>query len=573
MDSQNGETREDNYDSTELEIENTENKSDRISVNENITVEPQNLDAENNSPEDNVAKEEIENTEKKSDRISVNENITVEHQNLDAENNSPEDNVAKEEIENTEKKSDRISVNENITVEHQNLDAENNSPEDNVAKEEISGVPHISVSETNEIDVGHEELLNSPANENPPQVISEEGENLASEPQENIIQTEEPPEVDERLHNVSKSEEADGLIPSSAETGAIDNEECVTSEAKVEEDTRRREELIEKYKQSLNEQKAVRELNFQLQTKLAEYFRRKKGEAADQQGTQLSTSGRVGDATTDYELKYNKYISSLFDLRHQSKIMEADYTEQIDKLKQLCQTKQEEVDKAYQDFNDFRYNIGKRAINSRTRKPLSSKELSSMFTTEKYKEETVREVRLENIKLKNKLLKAEAQLKSKDQLSEGLNLIDFEQLKFENQTFDQKIEERSEEMIKLRRKISKTVQIITHLKEKLQFVLDDNASQRKILEEIDADVSMKKDHLTKIKQTREHLRGENTKLRRSCGLLGRNALLLNYEDSFDSVMNKRQSLNEIKRTTANYRLQARALAQKIKNLQNKKEAF
>ena len=49
-------------------------------------------------------------------------------------------------------------------------------------------------------------------------------------------------------------------------------------------------------------------------------------------------------------------------------------------------------------------------------------------------------------------------------------MIDFEQLKIENQTFNEKIEERNEELQKLRKKINNTVQVLTHLKEKLQFV-------------------------------------------------------------------------------------------------------
>lgn len=55
-------------------------------------------------------------------------------------------------------------------------------------------------------------------------------------------------------------------------------------------------------------------------------------------------------------------------------------------------------------------------------------------------------------------------------MAEGLHLIDFEQLKIENQTYNEKIEERNEELLKLRKKITTTVQVLTHLKEKLQFV-------------------------------------------------------------------------------------------------------
>ena len=56
------------------------------------------------------------------------------------------------------------------------------------------------------------------------------------------------------------------------------------------------------------------------------------------------------------------------------------------------------------------------------------------------------------------------------QLADGLHLIDFEQLKIENLTLNEKIEERTEELLKLKKKTTQTVQVLTHVKEKLQFV-------------------------------------------------------------------------------------------------------
>ena len=57
------------------------------------------------------------------------------------------------------------------------------------------------------------------------------------------------------------------------------------------------------------------------------------------------------------------------------------------------------------------------------------------------------------------LKKRETQLKQKEELADGLHLIDFEQLKIENQTYNEKIEERNEELLKLRKKITTTVQV------------------------------------------------------------------------------------------------------------------
>ena len=58
------------------------------------------------------------------------------------------------------------------------------------------------------------------------------------------------------------------------------------------------------------------------------------------------------------------------------------------------------------------------------------------------------------------LKRLEALIRSREQLAEGLHLIDFEQLKIENQSLSEKIEERNEELVKLRKKTTNTVQVI-----------------------------------------------------------------------------------------------------------------
>eukprot|EP01036_Dinobryon_divergens_P023333 gene23333-31665_t len=71
-------------------------------------------------------------------------------------------------------------------------------------------------------------------------------------------------------------------------------------------------------------------------------------------------------------------------------------------------------------------------------------------------------------------------------------MIDFEQLKIENQTLIEKIEERSEELAKLKRKKMLTVQILTHIREKLRFVEQANAV-------VQAQLSSHEDELTKLR--------------------------------------------------------------------------
>ena len=45
-----------------------------------------------------------------------------------------------------------------------------------------------------------------------------------------------------------------------------------------------------------------------------------------------------------------------------------------------------------------------------------------------------------------------------------------------------------QELLKLRKKITSTVQVLTHLKEKLQFVQGENQREKAILREVEAEV-------------------------------------------------------------------------------------
>lgn len=103
--------------------------------------------------------------------------------------------------------------------------------------------------------------------------------------------------------------------------------------------------------------------------------------------------------------------------------------------------------------------------------------------------------------------KREGQLKSKEELAEGYHMIDFEQLKIENQTYSEKIEERNEvrrtspwlfiiefcfyfvqELMKLRKKISNTVQILSHVKEKLSYVQQQRGEAKNVLDDKEKEV-------------------------------------------------------------------------------------
>ena len=113
-------------------------------------------------------------------------------------------------------------------------------------------------------------------------------------------------------------------------------------------------------------------------------------------------------------------------------------------LREKVEEKRIEVLSKNTEFVNYRVENAKNSENSRTGKGLSSKIIDQLESMESKKQKEVIAVRFENIKLRNKIKRYEITLRQKEELADGLHLIDFEQLKIENQTFNEKIEGRNE---------------------------------------------------------------------------------------------------------------------------------
>ncbi|XP_050391625.2 coiled-coil domain-containing protein 96 isoform X2 [Patella vulgata] len=314
-----------------------------------------------------------------------------------------------------------------------------------------------------------------------------------------------------------------------------------------------REFLIEKYNAALAEREQLKQQNYQLQHKLAEYFRKKKSDdRAD-----------YDKNVTDQEQRYLKYMDQLQELQKQAKREKENYRLQISDLNDKCMERKERVDEEKKKFIDFKQQVALNSLNSRSGKSIPPKDIEQYIANEEKKEAEVVFVRLENIRSKNKLKKKEQQLKSKEELAEGLHLIDFEQLKIENQTYNEKIEERNEELLKLRKKITSTVQVLTHLKEKLQFVQAENQVQKKKLQDVESFVGQKRDILSRTKQARDSLRIDNHRLRQNCGLLGNEPLLRDFEERKDESDDLKIKLEELRSLHAELALNCNQVRRKI----------
>jgi len=197
-------------------------------------------------------------------------------------------------------------------------------------------------------------------------------------------------------------------------------------------------------------------------------------------------------------------------------------------------------------FLDFKHEIIIEAENSRTGNKIPEKIIEEFEELERKKAREMEKTHLKNITLRITHKKLEQKLKLKEQLAEGLHLIDFEQLKIENQTLSEKVEERNEELTKLRKKNIVTVQVLTHLKEKLRFVQHENETTKSKLSKLEVEVASKREKLRKLKKEKDSLKTDNLSLKHKQGLSSNELLIMDYENRKHEIQDLKKLVKELK---------------------------
>ena len=145
-------------------------------------------------------------------------------------------------------------------------------------------------------------------------------------------------------------------------------------------------------------------------------------------------------------------------------------------------------------------------------------------------------------------------------------MIDFEQLKIENQTLSEKIEERNEELSKLKRKKTVTVQILTHIREKLRYIETQNVIISNNLVNIERDIINTRNSVTLFKHNREILRDDNVELKRQRGFATSDLLIIDYEVRKNTIDLLQQNIKELQER--HFLLTKQITTNKLKIIQN-----
>lgn len=324
--------------------------------------------------------------------------------------------------------------------------------------------------------------------------------------------------------------------------------------------THAREQLLELLAATVADSEALTAANSTLQRQLAIYFsiRTSEDERDKGSGAAGAAAGARGSAAAaaaafaaaDKDKRFREQIESIAAER----VRMVDASVRADAEARMLQTRAEEkqlrADSIARAFSEFKRETARTSLYNNTGKPMSMTEYARVEQAERAKDADVARVQLRHIHLAAQVAKLEDQLKRREQVAEGLAMIDFEQLKIENSTLNEKIEDRNEELGKLRKKATVAVQVLTHVREKLHYVESENARLSAELAAIEAEVTDQRTSLALGKKDRERMRVDNEHAKDAQGFAHADALAIDFERRKRDVLHLKQRILTAQETYA-----------------------
>ncbi|XP_041454175.1 coiled-coil domain-containing protein 113-like [Lytechinus variegatus] len=198
--------------------------------------------------------------------------------------------------------------------------------------------------------------------------------------------------------------------------------------------------------------------------------------------------------------------------------------EEIEKLKEESEkvldnykAVMEEADTRCAELKKSRYeferDILKGSVNDRTKKVVAEKVIRYYEDKQRSRDALIEKLRLKNSTLKVQKKKLHLQLKQKEEMGEVLHEVDFQQLKIENSQYLEKIDERNQDLLRLKLMAGNTLQVLNSYKKKLQTLTMESdrlgneiASRNELLSRIDAETETVEEERSSAEELNRRLR-------------------------------------------------------------------
>lgn len=209
---------------------------------------------------------------------------------------------------------------------------------------------------------------------------------------------------------------------------------------------------------------------------------------------QLTRQGRRAQLDQSQLTQFQKYTIASQEREYrtkQLKALEEKASEDISLLKAITEGIKIRINEMRKETYEFKRDIIIGGENQRTGTIMAERVVRYFEEKVKQKTALIEKIKLKNAAMKNHRGKMDAQVKHKEEQGDSLHSIDFHQLQIKNSQFNQKINERNTELLKLKMTTGKTVQVLNTAKRNLYDLL---AEQQKLRQ----DIKDRQDSLVKL---------------------------------------------------------------------------
>ncbi|KAH9505387.1 hypothetical protein Btru_058610, partial [Bulinus truncatus] len=155
------------------------------------------------------------------------------------------------------------------------------------------------------------------------------------------------------------------------------------------------------------------------------------------------------------------------ELHDEINILKENSEKVVDTLKAIMEEADMRLSEIKKESYEFERDIVKGSVNYRTHKVVAEKCMRYFEDKLRTRDALIEKLRLKNAQLKVQKKKLMMQLRQKEEMGEVLNEVDFNQLKIENQQYLEKIDERNQDLLRLKLMAGNTLQVLNTYKKKL----------------------------------------------------------------------------------------------------------
>ncbi|KAK2187702.1 hypothetical protein NP493_156g01018 [Ridgeia piscesae] len=224
-------------------------------------------------------------------------------------------------------------------------------------------------------------------------------------------------------------------------------------------------------------------------------------------------------STTERTLKLNAEQKcdiaqrEIEELKEEIERLEEESEKVLDHFKAVMEEADTRLTEIKKDYYEFERDIMKGALNQQTGKFIAEKVIRYLEDKLRSRDTLIEKLRLKNATLKVQKKKLIMQLKQKEEMGEVLHEVDFNQLKIENQQYIEKIDERNQDLLRLKLMAGNTLQILNSYKKKLMTLTMESerlkseiASRHELLARIDTETKIVERQRGKAERINRRLR-------------------------------------------------------------------